>query len=178
MPDRPAPALTPAQFLIAGWGVFGVLLLLSQAIVRLGGLALDAWHMGLTTPQWILMVLWTAFNAYAEGYRAFQKRFSPRVVVRAMHLARAPKPLHVIFAPLFCMAAFHATRRAKTIAWGTTAMVLCLIILMRRVAQPWRGIVDAGVVVALAWGALAILLFFGRAVLFRRSPAVSAALPE
>ena len=36
-------------------------------------------------------------------------------------------------------------------------MVVVLIIGVRMLEQPWRGIVDAGVVVGLTWGLLAIL---------------------
>jgi hypothetical protein len=34
-----------------------------------------------------------------------------------------------------------------------------LIILVRFLAQPWRGIVDAGVVVGLAWGLISLAIF-------------------
>jgi hypothetical protein len=177
--STPAPfaPLRLTQLLAASWGVCGVLLLLVQAISRLGALALQAHQMRLTAFQIGLSVVWVAVNAYAEGYRAFQRRFSPRVVVRALHLARNPSPLRVALAPLYCMAFFEATRRAKTIAWGTTVMVLCFILLLRQVPQPWRGIVDGGVVIALSWGALAILVMFLRAVLFGKVPPVSAELP-
>ncbi len=154
-----------------------MLLLLSQACWRLGARALEAQQMDLTTLQVALYVGWIAFNGYAEGYRAFQQRFSPRVVARALHLARHPKPLHAVLAPFYCMALFHANRRGKMLAWGTTFAVLCFIALLRYVPQPWRGIVDGGVVVALIWGALAIVVFYVRAIFFDKPPNAPALLP-
>ncbi len=170
--------LSPAGALIAAWGVFGVLLLLTQAIVRLGSLALEAWHQPWTPIQAAVALGWVVFNAYGEGYRAFQKRFSPRVVARALYLAEHPKAAYVALAPLFCMAFFHASRRAQIIAWSTTTMVVTLIVIMRRIPQPWRGIVDLGVVVALIWGAGAIVYFFLGALALQRRPPATAALPE
>lgn len=164
--------------IVALWGIGGVLLLFGQAILRLGARALEAYAMPLGPLEVGVSLGWAALNAYAEGYRAFQLRFSPRVVARALQLARNPRPLFVVFAPLYCMAFFHATRRARVVAWATTLMVVCFIALLRHVPQPWRGIVDGGVVIALAWGALAIIGFFLRALLFGREPSISAELPD
>ena len=166
------------QTLIASWGVLGVLLLLSQAIWRLGARALEALRMDLSSAQIALLLVWTAFNLYAEGYRAFQKRFSPRVVVRAAHLSKHPTLVHVALAPFYCMALFHATRRNRLVAWGTVIMVMAFILLLRQVPQPWRGMVDAGVVVALAWGAGAIIVFHVRALFTGKLPDCPTGLPE
>lgn len=163
--------------LVASWGVFGVLALLAQACWRLGLRAVEALQMELTPIQLGVFVAWVAFNGYAEGYRAFQLRFSPRVVVRAMHLARNLRPLHAILAPFYCMALIHSNRRGKALAWGTTVMVLCFILLLRYVPQPWRGVIDGGVVAALAWGGGAILVFYVRAMFQGRPPRAAPLLP-
>jgi hypothetical protein len=42
--------------------------------------------------------------------------------------------------------------------------IVALVLLVRQLPQPWRGIVDAGVVVGLTWGALAITYFTVRAL--------------
>src|SRR5690606_4264468 len=109
----PATRWRATELSIVAWGVGGVLLLLGQAIWRLTPIALDAIHGGLTAGQIALCGAWIVVNGYAEGYRAFQLRFSPRVVARAVHLARHPRPLHVALAPLFCMSFFHATPRGR-----------------------------------------------------------------
>jgi hypothetical protein len=72
---------------IVAWGLGGILLLLVQAIARLAPRAVEAMESGLGGGQWALLVLWVAFSAYAEAYRGFHLRFSPRVVARAHHLA-------------------------------------------------------------------------------------------
>lgn len=139
------------------WGTVGVIALLGQAIYRLTPQALDAlFHRTLTPLQWSLYISWVLFAAYAEGYRAFQGRFSPRVVARAIYLAKNPEPLRVALAPLFCMSFFHATRRGLVTAWTVTLLVLLAVIAVRQLPQPWRGIVDGGVVIGLTWGTIAI----------------------
>jgi len=147
------------------WGTLGVAALLVQAILRLAPLALEPIReRSLTATQAILYVTWAVASLYFEGYRAFQLRFCPRVVARALHLSQHPRPLHVALAPLFCMGFFHANRRTLLLAWGTTAMVVGFIVALRHVPQPWRGIVDGGVVIALAHGVVALLVQLGRAL--------------
>lgn len=114
---------------------------------------------GEMTPwQYGVCAIWSLMNAYMEGYRGFQKKFVPRVLARAHHLAQSPDTLGVVLAPLYAMAYFRATVRAKIAAWGVTGLVIIAITLVRALAQPWRGIVDAGVVVGLGWGLVALLL--------------------
>ncbi len=142
--------------LIVLYGVLGVVTLLSQAIYRLTPVALEALGQ-LSRSQVALLVLWSLFMLYSEGYRGFQLRFSPKVVKRALHLAAHPRPLFVLLAPAYCMAFFHATRRGLITAWGVTSMVMSLVIVVRFVPQPWRGMIDSGVVLGLLWGVLTLL---------------------
>jgi len=177
----PAPRVLangPAAIAIFVWGVFGVLLLLAQAIVRLTPLAVEpVLHRRLTTTQAAIYVGWVVLNAYAESYRGFHRGFSPRVIARAIYLANRPRPVHVVFAPAFCMSFFHARRRRMIVAWSVTALIMTFIVLAPHLSQPWRGILDGGVVVGLAGGILSILYFFVRAL--RGEPArVAADLPE
>jgi hypothetical protein len=172
-----ATKLTTKGKLIASWGVLGVLALLTQAIFRLGQRALEAHEHQLSTTQIVVYAAWVVFSLYGEGYRAFQLRFSPRVVARALFVGRSQNWLHAVLAPAFCMSLFHATRRGRIVAWGTVAMVVCLVLLVSRLPQPWRGIIDAGVVLALLWGAVAIVVFFVRAIVSGSPPKVDAALP-
>ncbi len=166
-----ASELTFVGKLAAAWGVAGVLLLLGQAMWRLTPLALEPVLDGtMTSFQWFLYVAWTLFNGYAEGYRGFQKAFSPRVVARAVYLGRHRQPLHILLAPAFCMAMFHATRKRLIMAWGLPGAIVILVVAVRMLPQPWRGIVDIGVVVGLLWGSLSIVVFFTRALLFNIVP--------
>jgi hypothetical protein len=153
-----------------------VAFLLLQALVRLFPHAHDALVAPLSPAQWLALLMWVAFSAYAEGYRAFQLRWAPRVVARAIYLGQKPRALHVALAPAFCMSLFHATRRRLVISWLTVGLIAGAVVLVRRLPQPWRGIIDAGVVVGLAWGLLALLLQYARA-LRGEPPVTSADLP-
>lgn len=147
------------QLLVFAWGTAGVLALLLQAIYRLTPPALEPLLGGSLDPfQAALYATWVVFAAYVEGYRAFQGRFSPRVVARAVYLSKNPAPWRVILAPLFCMSFFHATRRGLIAAWAVTLLVIAAVVLVRQLPQPWRGIVDGGVVVGLSWGTAAIVI--------------------
>lgn len=155
------------------WGVLGVVVFLLQAVLRLlpiareGCLRIDA------ATTWLGLVAWVAFMAYAEGYRGFHQRFSPRVVARAIHLAQHPTLFRALFAPLFCMSLFGATARGMRVARLLLVGIVALVVAMRWVAQPWRGIVDAGVVVGLGLGLLSIV----RALL-GVAPTVDADIPR
>jgi len=139
--------------LLAAWGVAWVSLLLGQAIWRLAPLALEPWTQDLmTTGQKGIYIGWLVANAYLEGYRGFQLRFSPRVVARAIYLGQNPRPLWVILALPFCMSLFHSTRRQMTVSWVFIGALVLLIWWVRSLPQPWRGIIDGGVVLGLVWG--------------------------
>jgi hypothetical protein len=140
--------------LVAVWGVALVSALLLRAVGRLTPLALEPLREPLAGWVIVAYALSIAFNGYAEGYRAFQLRFCPRVVSRAIYLGRTRNPLHVILALPFCMSLFHSTKRQMIVSWIFVAAIATIVVLIRWVPQPWRGVIDAGVVVALGWGVL------------------------
>lgn len=159
------------------WGILGVLALLSQALWRLYPLAWQAIDDGLTGLQWALLVGWVVMMAHAEGYRGFHRKFSPRVVARAMWLRDNPRPLFVAFAPLFCMNLFHASKRGRWTSRLVVLGIIGLIVAVRSLSQPWRGIVDAGVVVGLTIGVGSILYYLARA-LSGTPPPIEPDIPE
>ena len=141
------------------WGIAGVLLLLLFAVYRLAPRALELTEHELSAGQWLALGFFIIYMAYAEGYKGFHRAFAPRVVVRALYLKNHAEPLHVIFAPLFCMGYIHATRRRQLVSIGATLAIICFILLARTLSQPWKGILDAGVVVGLSLGILSIGYF-------------------
>lgn len=159
------------------WGIAGVVALLAQAIVKLLPLALDLLDRQLTTVELAVLVGWLAMSAYSEGYKGFQRQFSPRVVARAQYLTAHPRPLHVALAPLYCMGLLHATRKRLVVSWILTLAIVAVVIAVRHLDQPWRGIVDAGVVVGLSWGLISIAYFVARATRGETMP-VSADVPN
>lgn len=157
--------------MIATWGTFGVVAILAQAIVRLSRYAIAAVaEFDLSPLQVALAVVWTAANLYAEGYRGFQRAFAPRVVARAFYLARHPRPVFVILAPLYCLSLFHATRARLAFTYAFLACLVAVIAAVQALPQPWRGIVDLGVVAGLTYGAAAVAVFYVRALAGRPLP--------
>jgi len=143
----------------AVWGVLGLCALLSWAIYRLSFFAVEGWETPWAWWHWAFFVGWMAFMLYGEGYKGFQKGFSPRVVARATHLARNPVGWHVLLAPIYCMGYIHATKKRRIVAMSVTSGIIALIIVVHQLPQPWHGIVDIGVVAGLLWGVAAILVF-------------------
>ncbi|HRQ88132.1 MAG TPA: hypothetical protein PLA50_05005, partial [Bacteroidia bacterium] len=122
----------------AFWGFVGVAALLGTAICRLAPRAIEALSSPLTTVQWVFLVVFTLFMLVVEGYRGFQKRFSPRTAARVKYLHDHPRPLHVWLAPAFCMGYFHARRKTRITATCLTLGIVLLVILVRFLPQPWR----------------------------------------
>lgn len=143
------------------WGIGGVLLLLVFAVVRLSPKALEALGSGLSWQQWLIAAGWCAYMVYSEGYKAFQLHFAPKVVRRGLQLSRqAPKQpkTHLLLAPLYCMGHIGSSRRQMAIVWSATFAIIGLVIAVRLLPQPWRGIADLGVVLGLSYGVVCIIL--------------------
>ncbi|PCI77274.1 MAG: hypothetical protein COB20_08685 [SAR86 cluster bacterium] len=141
------------------WGIGGVLFLLIFAIFRLAPMALELEDLPMSQVHWLALVFSVIYMAYAEGYKGFHLGFAPRVVVRARYLADNPRPLHLLLAPLFCMGYIYATRKRQIVSFALTTMIICFVLIARSMPQPWRGILDAGVVVGLSLGVLSIAYF-------------------
>ncbi|MEM8954388.1 MAG: hypothetical protein AAGD22_09580 [Verrucomicrobiota bacterium] len=159
------------------WGAAGMFWMLGYAVWGLAPIAWDAYSGGFTRVQWVACGLWVIFMAHAEGYKGFQKSFSPRTAARIHYLWTKPNVLHSILAPFFSMGYFHGTRRTKTVAWCLSLGVLGLVLLVGYLPQPWRGIVDVGVVVGLSWGMISLAIFLVRAFV-RGEPDASPGVPE
>ncbi|MBQ14341.1 MAG: hypothetical protein CMQ17_08060 [Gammaproteobacteria bacterium] len=160
------------------WGVGGILLMLMFAIYRLAPMVFALENVPMGILHWFALVFSVVYMAYAEGYKGFHLGFAPRVVVRATYLRSNPRLLHIILAPLFCMGYIYATNRRKLLSFGLTILIICFIIIAGLLPQPWRGILDAGVVVGLGMGVVSILYFL---VLAENEPArirTSAEVPE
>lgn len=156
MEDRRPTRRSLAGWIVVAWGIGGVLALLANAMVRLTPMAVDALAMELSVLHWVALGVWVGFMLYTEGWRGFHRRFSPRVVARAFHLGGEPRLWPALLAPLYCMSLFASTRRGKIVAWGLVLGITLLVILLRVTPQPWRGIIDAGVVLGLGAGSLSI----------------------
>jgi len=151
------------RFLIALWGISGLCYILFRAVERLTPIALEPildGSMGLG--HWAFFVIWVTYMGFYEGWRGFHKRVGPRTASRAFYLADKRPPLHVLFAPIFCMALYHASRKTLIVRWSLVVGIVTLVVLIRQAPQPWRGIVDAGVVLGLGMGLCSVIYFFVR----------------
>ena len=176
MIEQSSQRVTMFGHLGAFWGVTGVSLLLSFAVYRLMIITIDSFTFDFQWYHWLVLVANTMFMAYSEGYKGFQKGFSPRVAARARYIKHNPRLLHVLVAPLFCMGYFFATRKRLIVTYTLSVGIIILIIIFQQLIQPWRGILDAGVVVGLSWG-IASLIWFAMPALSSDEFAVSPETP-
>lgn len=145
----------------ATWGIAGVILLLVFAMWRLAPFAYALTNFQLSWLQWLVLVAWSAFMIYSEGIRAFGKQFSPRAVARAQYLATQSRLSwrQLLLAPLFCMSYFHAPKRRVITSYILTVGIIMIIALVHFVPQPWRGVIDSGVVLGLFYGTMTLFYF-------------------
>lgn len=143
----------------AVWAIGGLSLLFGSALFRLYPYAQELCGMEFAWYHWVALVASLLFMGYAEGYKGFHLKFSPRAAARALYLKNNPTVVRVLLAPLFCMGYFHATRKRKIVSYCLTAMIVGLIIWVKTLEQPWRGIVDAGVVLGIGWGLGSVWIF-------------------
>jgi hypothetical protein len=145
------------------WAFLGVTFLLGNAVIRLGATALATFDHPLEGYHYAIIPVWMIYMAYSEGYKGFYQSFSPRVAARMKYLRHNPTPLRAIFAPLFCMGYFDIVRRTKIVVYSLTLGIIILIVIVRQLTQPWRGIIDMGVSAGLALGLLTLFYFIGLA---------------
>tara|TARA_B100000029_G_scaffold515020_1_gene620106 strand:+ start:1823 stop:2374 length:552 start_codon:yes stop_codon:yes gene_type:complete len=142
------------------WGISCIGMILIFAIVRLFSVTIDAlnnfpffWY------HWVILILVIGLMAYSEGYKGFQKSFSPRVAARARYLYMHPQPIMLLLAPLFLVGYININPCRQRNIFLLTLGIFILIFMVSFLAQPWRGIVDAGVVIGLTWGLVSLVFY-------------------
>ena len=136
------------------WAIAGLMLLLGFASWRLSAYTIESFSMPLNWIHWIVFVGWTIFMAHGEGYKGFQLKFSPRFAARCKYLLHNTTWMQLILAPIFCMAYFHAPKKRMITTFALTIMIIAFIFAFRLIPQPWKGLLDFGVVFGLLWGAV------------------------
>ena len=159
------------------WGISGLGMLFGNALFRLFPYVVELRELELQGGHWAALAASLVFLGYGKGYLVFQRKFSPRAAVRALYLKNNPTVVRVLLAPLFCLCFFCAIRKRMIMSYTITTMVVLLIIGVRQLDQPWRGIVDAGVVLGLGWG-LATVIFFFMQVFFGKGSYASHEVPS
>lgn len=141
----------------AVWGVLGVVLMLSEALLRLTRLAWEGVVEQFAPLPFEIAVVWCLVNAYAEGYRGFQKRFVPQALDRAFSIDSS-SVVEVVLAPLKVLGLWRTDAKAMRRAWIMVLGISALVFAVKQLPQPWRGVIDAGVVVGLGWGTVAMVV--------------------
>jgi len=159
------------------WGFFGMIVLLLFAIWRLAVLALEGYHVGYQGIHWALLAINTLMMSYFEGYRGFQRAFSPRFAARLRYLIQHPKVVHLLLAPAFCAGFFFTTRRRQLSAYILSLTIVGFVLVFQQLDQPWRGTFDVGVVVGLTWGVVSLSASCANALRLPHYP-VSPELPQ
>lgn len=164
-------------FIAAAWGFAGLLFILIGPIIRLGELSLEAMEYEVQWYHWAVGLANIGFMLFTEGYRGFQKKFSPRVGARLKHLYENPRWLDVFLAPLYIMGFYHTTRRRQIATFALLFVIIIFVILIRMLPQPWRGMLDMGVVLGLSYGTVTILYFVWQAFT-NKNYSISPELPD
>jgi hypothetical protein len=189
------------------WGILGVTGLIGSAVFRLSPRILELDIAMLGPLHWAALLLFTPYMAYAEGYKGFHLNFAPRVVKRALVLRDGGKaavaasesavvesaagketsapllsPQHqlllTLLAPLFCMGLVYATRTRLLVSILVTSGIVALVLLVSHAPQPWRGIIDVGVVTGLVIGIGSLLYHWLRFEADGVRPTITADLPR
>ena len=90
----------------------------------------EGFQLPLGLAHYAVMIPWLFFMLYSEGYKGFQKGYSPRVAARGHYLRDHSTLLRAILAPLFCMGFFHSTKKRKIVIACLLAGVTCLVLLL------------------------------------------------
>lgn len=142
------------------WGVVGACTVLGFAVMRMARQVSEGFEYPLGVAHYAVMIPWLFFMLYSEGYKGFQKGYSPRVAARAHYLRDHSTLVRAVLAPFFCMGFFHSTKKRKIVICCLLLGVTALVMLFQFIPQPWRGVLDLGVVLGLSWGIVATLVFF------------------
>jgi hypothetical protein len=133
------------------WAIGGIVSLLLYAIYRVFPHAAELMNQTLTPIIVLILIVNVGLMLYSEGYKGFQKRFNPRVITRA-------KQANGLLAPLYALGYYNAPRHELVKSYCFTLLLIVVIIIVQAVPQPWRGILDAGVVVGLTYGTAALII--------------------
>lgn len=153
------------------WGLTGFSLLIGEALYKVMPWVIDLFSHPLSPMHWAILLLWCAFMGYSEGYKGFQQHYSPRFAARLLWLRQNPSRRNTLLAPLFCMCFIGTTRKRKIVAYCLTGFIVLLVVGIRMLPQPWRGIIDVGVVLGLGWGLASVYYFCWQALVNGRESA-------
>jgi len=142
------------------YSIGGIIAIFSSAIFRLYPHVKEGFSYQFSTLNWIVMIAYLIIMIVGKGYFALYRSFVPRVINRSKILIAEGKLLDRLLAPLYCMGFFKAPIKRLIISYAMLSFIITFISSASRISQPWRGIIDLGVIVGLSIGIIS-LLFLG-----------------
>lgn len=143
-------------YLSVVWAVFSLTVIFTLTFTRLAPHSVEALRSGLTFGEQLILLAWCSFMLFTEGYLGFQKKFSPRFAARALYLFKNPSLATFLLAPVFCIGFINTPRKRKLSAGLLILGIFVLVFAVKHVPQPWRGIIDTGVILGLTYGLLSV----------------------
>ena len=143
--------------LIFIYSIGGVIAIFSSAIYRLYPHVKKSMSYEFSTLNWIVLAAYLIVMIVGKGYFALHRGFVPRVVNRSEQIIENGKLIDKILAPLYCMGFFKAPRKRMIISYVMIFFIVSFIVSASKIAQPWRGIIDLGVIIGLSLGILSLL---------------------
>lgn len=149
-----------------------MVVLCSSAAFRLGLRGVAGWAAA-SDGQRLAGVAWIAWMLVSAAWPGFHRQFAPRVAVRSARLADEPPGPLALLGPLVAIGLLRATGRRRAIAVGLVTGIVAMSVGAHFLPEPWRGLMDLGVAVAVGSG-VGSLLWFGARTWSGRPPPVSA----
>lgn len=165
-----SPASRPSGPAATGIALYAFL---SMAFVLFGAVAgvttagLRVREQHISVLQRMALVVNLIFFVLVEGYLGFHRSWAPVTARRcflAGFAAKVPRSASsgcaALFAPLFAMGFFFASKRRLVISYVLTAFVVGVVMALKRCPSPWHEIIDCGVGAGLGVGTLSFCYFF------------------
>ena len=146
--------------LIIIYSIGGVIAIFSSAIYRLYPHVREGFSFEFSTLNWIVLMAYLIVMIVGKGYFALHRGFVPRVINRSELLIENGNLFDKLLAPLYCMGFFKAPRKRMIISYVMISLIVSFIVSASKITQPWRGIIDLGVIIGLSLGIFS-LLFLG-----------------
>ena len=140
------------------YSIGGVIAIFSSAIYRLYPHVQESISYEFSILNWIVLVLYLIVMIVGKGYFALHRGFVPRVINRSELLVENGNLLDRLFAPLYCMGFFKAPKKRLIISYSMLLLIITFIASASKISQPWRGIIDLGVVIGLSLGILSLVI--------------------
>ncbi|MBT3756892.1 MAG: hypothetical protein HOK80_08665 [Candidatus Cloacimonetes bacterium] len=144
--------------LIYIYSIGGVIAIFSSAIYRLYPHVKESMSLEFSALNWTVLAAYLIVMIVGKGYFALHRGFVPRVIVRSEQIISNGNLIDKLLAPLYCMGFFKAPKKRMIISYLMILFIISFLVSASKIVQPWRGIIDLGVIVGLSLGIISLLL--------------------